>query len=137
MPTYEPLLGAASFLGADIKRFDRDAEHGFALDLDTVAAAISERTRLIVITNLHNPSSALADEDDLPRIRRARRARSNARILIDEVYLDCRRPAAAKRRPLSAPSSSAPTASPRSMASAACAAAGSSPSPRLPSGCGG
>jgi len=87
MPTYEPLLGAASFLGAEIKRFERDAEQGFSIDLDKVAAAISERTRLIVITNLHNPSSALTEEDDLRAFAELAR-RSNARILIDEVYLD-------------------------------------------------
>lgn len=86
-PTYEPLLGAASFLGADVKRFDRSAEDGFAIDVDGLAAAMSERTRLIVITNLHNPSSALTEEDDLRAIAELAR-KSNARVLIDEVYLD-------------------------------------------------
>ncbi len=57
-PTYEPLLGAASFLGADIKRFERKAADGFRLDAAQVEAMLTERTRLIVITNLHNPSSA-------------------------------------------------------------------------------
>jgi histidinol-phosphate/aromatic aminotransferase/cobyric acid decarboxylase-like protein len=56
-PTYEPLLGAASFLGADIKRFEREAPD-FRLDPETVRAAISDKTRLIVITNLHGPISA-------------------------------------------------------------------------------
>lgn len=86
-PTYEPLLGAASFLGADIKRFDRTAEKQFALDLDAITAAMTERTRLIVITNLHNPSSALTGEDELRRLGEIAR-RNNARILVDEVYLD-------------------------------------------------
>ena len=90
-PTYEPLLGAASFLGAQIKRFDRRAEEGFRLDADRVASAASERTRLIVITNLHNPSSALAEEDDLRALAKVA-TRSNARILVDEVYLDAAAP---------------------------------------------
>ncbi|HEX6740393.1 MAG TPA: pyridoxal phosphate-dependent aminotransferase [Sphingomicrobium sp.] len=84
-PTYEPLLGAAGFLGADVSRFDRG--DGFRLDIDRVAAAAGERTRLIVITNLHNPSSALAEEEDLLALAEIAR-RSKARILIDEVYLD-------------------------------------------------
>ena len=86
-PTYEPLLGAASFLGGEIKRFDRRAEDAFRLDPDRIASAVSERTRLILITNLHNPSSALTEENDLRALADIAR-RSNARILVDEVYLD-------------------------------------------------
>jgi hypothetical protein len=83
-PTYEPLLGAASFLGADIKRFERRPEIGWRID---ASAAVTERTRLIVITNLHNPSSALADEDELRRLGEVA-TQVGARVLIDEVYLD-------------------------------------------------
>jgi hypothetical protein len=86
-PTYEPLLGVASFLGAEIRRFERRAGDGFRIDSDTVAAAMSERTRIIVITNLHNPSSGLADEDELRTLADIA-WRSKARILVDEVYLD-------------------------------------------------
>ena len=86
-PTYEPLIGAASFLGAQIRRFDRKAENGFSLDLAEVSAAISDRTRLIVITNLHNPSGALIEDAELQELA-AIAAKRNARILIDEVYLD-------------------------------------------------
>jgi aspartate/methionine/tyrosine aminotransferase len=86
-PTYELLLGAASFLGADIKRFERKPADGFHLDPAQVDSMISERTRLIVITNLHNPSSALASEDELRSIGRLAAA-VGARVLVDEVYLD-------------------------------------------------
>jgi aspartate/methionine/tyrosine aminotransferase len=86
-PTYELLLGAASFLGADIKRFERKPEDAFRLDPAAVQAAMSERTRLIVITNLHNPSSALAAEDELRAVGRLAAA-AGARMLVDEVYLD-------------------------------------------------
>lgn len=82
-PTYELLLGAASFLGAEIKRFERKPEDAFRLDPATVRDAMSDRTRLIVITNLHNPSSALASEDELRAI-----GQLGARVLVDEVYLD-------------------------------------------------
>jgi aspartate/methionine/tyrosine aminotransferase len=90
-PTYEPLMGAASFLGAEIKRFDRRAEDGFCVDPAAVAAAMSDRTRLIVLTNLHNPSGALVEEDVLPDLG-ALAAERKARILIDEVYLDSATP---------------------------------------------
>jgi hypothetical protein len=90
-PTYEPLLGAAGFLGADIKRFDRRAEYDFRIELDAVASAMSERTRMIVTTNLHNPTSAIAEEDDL-RLLGDLAGRSNALVLVDEVYLDAALP---------------------------------------------
>lgn len=86
-PTYELLLGAASFCGAEIKRFERKAEDAFRLDPTMVEAAMSSRTRLIIITNLHNPSSALATEQDLRGVGRLAAA-VGARVLVDEVYLD-------------------------------------------------
>ena len=84
-PTYEPMLNAASFLGADIKRFDRRPEEGFAIDVGRLP--LSERTRLIVITNLHNPSSVLSNDNDLRGLGEAAK-RVGARVLVDEVYLD-------------------------------------------------
>lgn len=86
-PTYEPLLAAASFLGAEIKRFERKPADGFRLDPAIVEPHMSDRTRLIVITNLHNPSGALAVEDELRAIGRIA-AKRGAHVLIDEVYLD-------------------------------------------------
>ena len=86
-PTYELLLGAASFLGAQLKRFERNPADAFRLDPDKIEAAMSNRTRLIVITNLHNPSSALASEQDLRAVGRMA-ASVGARVLVDEVYLD-------------------------------------------------
>jgi hypothetical protein len=86
-PTYELLLGTASFLGAQIKRFERKAQDAFRLDAQRVRDSMSDRTRLIVITNLHNPSSVLAREEELQAIG-ALAASVGARVLVDEVYLD-------------------------------------------------
>jgi aspartate/methionine/tyrosine aminotransferase len=86
-PAYEPLLGAASFLGANITRFDRTFESGFRLDPRAIEAELSERTRLIVVTNLHNPSGAVASDDEVRAVGRLA-ASVGARVLVDEVYLD-------------------------------------------------
>jgi hypothetical protein len=86
-PTYEPLLGVASFLGATIKRFERKPSDAFRLDPAAVEASLSPRTRLIVITNLHNPSSRLASEAELEAVRDLAGG-VGARVLVDEVYLD-------------------------------------------------
>jgi len=86
-PTYEPLLGAASFLGASIKRFERKASDAFRLDVAEIEAMLSPATRLIVITNLHNPSGALAEKEELRALGELATS-AGARVLVDEVYLD-------------------------------------------------
>ncbi len=48
---------------------------------------MGDRTRLIVISNLHNPSGALVEENVLRELG-ALAAERNAHILIDEVYID-------------------------------------------------
>jgi len=86
-PTYEPLLGVASFLGATIKRFERKAGDGFRIEAATIASAMGDRTRLIVLTNPHNPSGILIEEDALREVG-SLAARCGLRVFIDEVYLD-------------------------------------------------
>ena len=86
-PTYELLLAVLGHLQVEIRRFPRRPELGFALDPAEVDRAITPRTRLVVITNLHNPSSAYTDEKVLLEIGEIAR-RAGARVLVDEVYLD-------------------------------------------------
>jgi aspartate/methionine/tyrosine aminotransferase len=86
-PTYDPLLLVAAHLGARIARFDRRADDGFRIDADAVTAAITPRTRVIVLANLHNPSCQHTGNDVLARIGEEA-LRVGARVLVDEVYLD-------------------------------------------------
>lgn len=95
-PTYEPVLKAASFLGATITRFERNPVDAFRLDPMALEKVLTTDARLIVLTNLHNPSSALSAEEELRAFGHLA-ARVGARILVDEVYLDSAVP-----RPLSA-----------------------------------
>jgi aspartate/methionine/tyrosine aminotransferase len=86
-PTYGPILEVASYLRANILRFDRRAENDFQIDPDDVAQRITSKTRLVCITNLHNPSSALTSEETLTRIGSIAQS-SGAHVFVDEVYLD-------------------------------------------------
>ena len=86
-PAYGPLVDAASYLGAEVRRFPRRAEDAFAIDPDRVRSALTPRTRAIVLSNLHNPSSALVDNERLKRIGELARG-AGARVIVDEVYLD-------------------------------------------------
>ncbi len=87
-PTYGVLLDTALYLGAKIRRFQRHFEDDYALDPGEVASNLTPQTRLIVITNMHNPSSALASEESLRKIGDLARE-EGARVLVDEVYLEC------------------------------------------------
>jgi aspartate/methionine/tyrosine aminotransferase len=86
-PTYDPLLAIADYLGANIKRFPRRFEDEFKIDIVDLEKQITARTRLIAITNLHNPSSALVDDATLRKIGDLARV-TGARVLVDEVYLE-------------------------------------------------
>jgi len=59
-PGYDPLVGAARAAGANVVRFERSWKKGFALDPYVVRTALTPATRLIVISNAHNPSGAMA-----------------------------------------------------------------------------
>ena len=99
-PGYDPLMGPARLLGAEVTRFDRRFEDGYRLDPDAVRRALTPRTRLVVVTNLHNPSGVICPDADLDEVGRLAE-RVGARVLVDEVYLDSaagpmRRPAGAR-----------------------------------------
>ena len=86
-PAYGPILDVARYLHADVKRFPRTEEIGWAVDPNVVRACITPRTRLIVITNLHNPTSALTPDWVLREIGNMAGS-IGALVLVDEVYLD-------------------------------------------------
>ena len=86
-PTYELLVSTAQYLGAKVRYFERRLADGFRIDPAEVAKQITSRTRLIVITNLHNPSGAYTGHETLRAIGEIAQQHS-ARVLVDEVYLE-------------------------------------------------
>lgn len=84
-PAYDPMLGAAQYLGLEIKRFQRKPEQDFSIDAAEVERNLSARTRLIVLCNLHNPSGALVSDRVLQELAELARSRS-AYVVVDEVY---------------------------------------------------
>jgi aspartate/methionine/tyrosine aminotransferase len=86
-PAYGPILDVADYLQANIKRFRRAEENGWAIDPADVRRCVTPKTRLIVITNLHNPTSALTPESVLREIGDIARMVGGF-VLVDEVYLD-------------------------------------------------
>jgi aspartate/methionine/tyrosine aminotransferase len=86
-PTYELLTSTLGFLGARMRTFERSPAEAWRLDPDRIAAAITPATRLVVLTNLHNPSSALAPIADVHAVA-SMAERVGAMVFVDEVYLE-------------------------------------------------
>jgi aspartate/methionine/tyrosine aminotransferase len=86
-PTYDPLIGAARLMGANIVRFERRASNGFRVDPDDVRRAVTPRTKVIVVTTPHNPSGVQVDGQTMEELARIAAA-IGAHVLVDEVYLD-------------------------------------------------
>src|SRR5205085_8281722 len=86
-PAYEPMLALAHYLGAEVKRFSRTFEKIFRIVPEEIEPLITNRTRLIVLTNLHNPSGVLIDDSIIKKIGEIAR-RVGARVLVDEVYIE-------------------------------------------------
>jgi hypothetical protein len=84
-PAYDPLIAAARAAGANVVHFERSWSKGFALDPYAVRTALTPATKLIVISNAHNPSGANAGPDALEQIGVMAEA-IGARVLVDEVY---------------------------------------------------
>jgi aspartate/methionine/tyrosine aminotransferase len=86
-PAYGPMFEAAELVGAHVNRFHRRFENGFAIDPTDIERALTPKTRVIALTNLHNPTGAFIPVDTLRAIGSIAR-KHGARVMVDEVYLD-------------------------------------------------
>src|SRR6266498_1913004 len=86
-PAYGPILDVARYLEAKVKRFQRAEENGWMVEPGELRHCVTPKTRLVVITNLHNPTSVLTPDSVLREIGDIARS-VGALVLVDEVYLD-------------------------------------------------
>jgi aspartate/methionine/tyrosine aminotransferase len=87
MPVYDPLVTVPRYLGCEVDFFERREDEGYALDVNRVERALKPRTRLVILSNLHNPTGASMDRADLEKL--ANLAESwDFHVLVDEVYLE-------------------------------------------------
>ena len=80
--TYPATVAAA---GAELVRVPLVAERGFHLDLDALAAAVTDRTRAILLNSPHNPTGAVMTRHELEFVARLCR-RHDLWLISDEVY---------------------------------------------------
>jgi aspartate/methionine/tyrosine aminotransferase len=86
-PAYEALHRLPGAVGGTVSTFRRDESRGWRIDPASLDAALRPGTRLISVTDLHNPSGARLHADDLALLL-DRAGRHDARVLVDEVYLE-------------------------------------------------
>jgi len=105
-PGYEPHRAAARLFGAAVRAFDRPMGEGpggaarpGAL-AEAVEQALGPGTRLVVLSDLHNPGGAALDEQDA-RVLDALAAQRGFRVLCDETFRDAGRLSCGTRAALS------------------------------------
>jgi len=83
-PAYEPMFKVPAYLGAKIRFFKRDPLD-FSLTVNAIASSLSEKTKMIILTDSHNPSGNQISKEVLQYLKTLNRER-NIIIFVDEVY---------------------------------------------------
>lgn len=84
-PAYEPMIVAAQAAGGIVRRFDRGSSCAYAVDPERVFAKLTPKTRVVAITNLHNPSGVRASDEAICAVAKRLEAQ-NGFVFVDEVY---------------------------------------------------
>ena len=82
-PIYESMI---QFVGARPVPAQIEEQRGFSLDVDTLCAAVNERTRMIILNSPHNPTGGILSRADLEQIAVTVLKYPNLTVLSDEIY---------------------------------------------------
>ena len=86
VPNYMQMPGVARSLGANVKTFRLRQDTGWEPDWDEFERAVTDRTRLLYVSNPNNPTGAVLSEGAMQRIAQ-RCDEMGTWLLADEVYL--------------------------------------------------
>ena len=86
-PNYATNIETPVSIGCDITYLDLEFESGWQPDLDYIEGAIRGNTKLISITNPHNPTGVVLDKKKLESIIEIAE-RNQVYLLVDETYRD-------------------------------------------------
>jgi aspartate/methionine/tyrosine aminotransferase len=84
-PGYEPHLGVPPLFGLRLRTFERPAAAGYPVLADEIERRLTPRTRLVVFTDLHNPTSAALDPREVHKLS-ALAERRGFHVLCDEAF---------------------------------------------------
>jgi hypothetical protein len=86
-PMYEPLLRVVEACGGKVRFVDRRPENDFDLLPEDVEKAVTPKTKLVFITNMHNPTGRLISPEQMKQIGEIA-ARRGAYVIADEIYTE-------------------------------------------------
>ena len=84
-PTYKQVWGIAENQGYKVKTFSLNSGDSWSLNIDELAAAVNEKTKIVAVVNPNNPTGHIFTKNEMQRIIAAAE-RVGAWILADEVY---------------------------------------------------
>jgi aspartate/methionine/tyrosine aminotransferase len=87
-PGYQPMWLTPEIMGACKVPWFRHFKDGFRLDVHALDNLITDRTKLIVLTNPHNPTGVVADRElEIKKVAEIAQAKG-IYVLVDEIFLD-------------------------------------------------
>jgi len=86
IPNYMQMWGVARSLGAEVRPFRLRTEASWEPDWDEFEHAVTDRTRLLYLSNPNNPTGSVLSDEAMRRIV-DRCQRTGTWLLADEVYL--------------------------------------------------
>lgn len=86
-PGYQPMWLTPEMLGARRINWPRDFQKRFRVDVELLQELFTQNIKLIVLTNLHNPSGVLMGRTSLERIATIAEEHGTY-VMIDEIFLD-------------------------------------------------
>jgi alanine-synthesizing transaminase len=86
-PSYPLFEFLANMESVEVRQYSLSCHGEWAIDLDSLAAAITERTRAVVLVNPNNPTGSYVKRQELDTLVRLARERGIA-LVSDEVFAD-------------------------------------------------
>lgn len=86
-PNYATNLETPRAINCELSIIDLRFENQFSIDVEEIREAIRPNTKLISITNPHNPTGKLFDADTIKQLISLAEEK-NCRLLVDETYRD-------------------------------------------------
>lgn len=86
-PGYEPHFRTPTIFGARTINWARKYEDNYKLNVESLQNLITKKTKLVVITNLHNPSGISTPKQSLQQLSELL-DEQNIYLLVDEIFLD-------------------------------------------------
>jgi aspartate/methionine/tyrosine aminotransferase len=89
-PSYQPLYELAKGAGATVKFVRLEAERDFSISVEAIEAAVTDRTRVVILNVPHNPTGQTLAPEALRDLAR-KLAPRGVTLLVDEVFREMRR----------------------------------------------